>query len=183
MMSGPGTCSSRARWAKGGRKRAASVCGSAVGVRQAEREDPLGVGWQLAARRPAGDGIGDPVELVEKPRDRVARRVEVDGVVGPVAQEEEAQQVGRQELGHLVRRSADSLATCSSCARPRLRNSYGMLSGGSRSKTCRLIASARSREPPAVARSLPQPSIVAPIRPQRAAQSTFQTSLARPPKR
>ena len=56
-----------------------------------------------------------------------------------------------------------------------------MLSGGSRSKTRRLIASARSREPPAVARSLPQPSIVAPVRPQRAAQSTFQTSFARPP--
>ena len=38
---------------------------------------------------------------------------------------------------------------------PMLRNSYGKLSGGSRSKTSRLIASDRSREPPAVARSLP----------------------------
>ena len=65
---------------------------------------------------------------------------------------------------------------------PMFRNSYGTLSGGSRSNTRRLMASARSREPPAVARSLPQPSIVAPVRPQRAAQSTFQTSLARPPK-
>ena len=38
---------------------------------------------------------------------------------------------------------------------PMLRNSYGKLIGGSRSNTSRAIASERSREPPAVARSLP----------------------------
>ena len=39
---------------------------------------------------------------------------------------------------------------------PMFRNSYGTLSGGSRSNTSRAIASLRSRDPPAVARSLPQ---------------------------
>src|ERR1035437_7757078 len=43
------------------------------------------------------------------------------------------------------------------------------------------MASERSRDPPAVARSLPQPSIVTPSRPHFAAHSRFQGSLARPP--
>ena len=62
-----------------------------------------------------------------------------------------------------------------------LRNSYGTLRGGSRSKTSRAIASQRSRDPPAVARSLPQPSIVTPKWLHLAAQSTLKGSLAAPP--
>ena len=89
--------------------------------------------------------------------------------------------VGRQDLRDLVRRGARALGRAHLLAAD-VEELVGMLSGGSRSKTRREIASARSREPPAVARSLPQPSIVAPTRPQRAAQSTFQTILARPPK-
>ena len=64
---------------------------------------------------------------------------------------------------------------------PMLRNSYGKLSGGSRSKTSRLIASDRSRDPPAVARSLPFGSIVTPNRLHCAAHSRFQGSFAAPP--
>ena len=64
---------------------------------------------------------------------------------------------------------------------PMLRNSYGTLSGGSRSNTSRAIASLRSREPPAVARSLPQASMVTPKSDHWAAQSRFQGSLAAPP--
>src|SRR4051812_12427718 len=61
-----------------------------------------------------------------------------------------------------------------------LRNSYGTLSGGSRSKTSRAIASDRSREPPAVDRSLPHGSIVTPKNDHWAAHSRFQGSFARP---
>src|SRR5215218_11469369 len=64
---------------------------------------------------------------------------------------------------------------------PTLRNSYGTLIGGSRSKTSRAIASERSREPPAVARSLPHGSIVTPNSDHWAAHSRFQGSLAAPP--
>ena len=64
---------------------------------------------------------------------------------------------------------------------PMLRNSYGKLSGGSRSKTSRAIASERSRDPPAVARSLPLGSIVTPNRLHCAAHSRFQGSFAVPP--
>ena len=62
-----------------------------------------------------------------------------------------------------------------------LRNSYGKLSGGSRSKTSRAMALLRSREPPAVARSLPFGSIVTPNRLHCAAHSRFQGSLPVPP--
>src|SRR5687767_16005119 len=62
-----------------------------------------------------------------------------------------------------------------------LRNSYGTLSGGSRSNTSRAIASDRSREPPAVARSLPLGSMVTPNSDHCAAHSRFQGSLAFPP--
>src|SRR5262249_30223536 len=55
------------------------------------------------------------------------------------------------------------------------------LSGGSRSNTSRAIASDRSREPPAVARSLPHGSIVTPNSDHWAAHSRFQGSLAAPP--
>ena len=104
-----------------------------------------------------------------------------DRLVRPVAQEQEARQGRRQDLRDLVSGGALALARCSSCV-PRCSGTRtGCSSGGSWSKTRRAIASARSRDPPAVARSLPQPSIVAPTRPQRAAQSTFQTILARPP--
>ena len=90
------------RWSEAG------GLGGRVGVRvdQAQGEDPVGVGRQLAARGLAGDGVGDAVELVEQARDGVARRIEVDGVVGPVAQEQEAQQRRRQQRGDLVRRRA-----------------------------------------------------------------------------
>jgi hypothetical protein len=64
---------------------------------------------------------------------------------------------------------------------PMFRNSYGILSGGSRSKTSRAIASDRSREPPAVARSLPFGSIVTPKCDHCAAHSRFQGSFALPP--
>ncbi|GIW20855.1 MAG: hypothetical protein KatS3mg065_1151 [Chloroflexota bacterium] len=65
---------------------------------------------------------------------------------------------------------------------PRLTNSYGTLSGGSRSKTSRAMASERSRDPPAVERSLPQGSMVTPKMLHWAAHSRFQGSFARPPK-
>ena len=65
---------------------------------------------------------------------------------------------------------------------PMLRNSYGKLSGGSASKTSRLMALLRSREPPAVARSFPFGSMVTPNRLHCAAHSRFQGSLAAPPK-
>ena len=64
---------------------------------------------------------------------------------------------------------------------PRFRNSYGKLSGGWRSNTSRAIASDRSRDPPAVARSLPLGSIVTPNRLHWAAHSRFHGSLAVPP--
>src|SRR3990170_6740272 len=64
---------------------------------------------------------------------------------------------------------------------PILRNSYGTLSGGSRSKISRAIASDRSREPPAVERSLPHGSIVTPRIDHWAAHSRFQGSFAAPP--
>src|SRR6186997_3454963 len=64
---------------------------------------------------------------------------------------------------------------------PMLRNSYGTLSGGSRSNTSRAIASDRSREPPAVDRSLPQGSIVTPNSDHCAAHSRFQGSFPLPP--
>src|SRR2546425_88508 len=64
---------------------------------------------------------------------------------------------------------------------PMFRNSYGTLSGGSRSKTSRAIASLRSREPPAVERSLPHGSIVTPNNDHWAAHSRFQGSLPAPP--
>src|ERR1041385_1898930 len=53
--------------------------------------------------------------------------------------------------------------------------------GGSRSKTSRAMASERSREPPAVARSLPHGSIVTPNSDHCAAHSRFQGSFAAPP--
>ena len=64
---------------------------------------------------------------------------------------------------------------------PMFRNSYGTLIGGSRSKTSRAIASDRSRDPPAVARSLPHGSIVTPNSDHCAAHSRFQGSFAAPP--
>src|SRR4051812_33405252 len=64
---------------------------------------------------------------------------------------------------------------------PMLMNSYGTLSGGSRSNTSRAIASARSRDPPAVDRSLPHGSIVTPNSDHWAAHSRFQPSFAVPP--
>src|SRR5688572_6306750 len=65
---------------------------------------------------------------------------------------------------------------------PMLRNSYGTLSGGSRSNTSRAIASDRSREPPAVDRSFPHGSIVTPSSDHWAAHSRFHGSFAEPPK-
>ena len=55
------------------------------------------------------------------------------------------------------------------------------MSGGSRSKTSRAMASERSREPPAVDRSLPHGSMVTPKSDHWAAHSTFQGSLPVPP--
>ena len=66
---------------------------------------------------------------------------------------------------------------------PMLRNSYGTLSGGSRSNTSRAIASRRSREPPAVERSLPHGSMVTPKSDHWAAHSRFQGSFAAPAER
>ena len=87
------------------------------GVDQAGPEDAVGFGRQLAAHRPAGDGGGDPVELVEEAGDGVALGIELDGAARLVAQEQEAQQLGRQQLRDLVRRRARPLATCSSSGR------------------------------------------------------------------
>ena len=64
---------------------------------------------------------------------------------------------------------------------PMLRNSYGTLSGGSRSNTSRAIASLRSRDPPAVDRSLPPGSMVTPKSDHWAAHSRFHGSFAAPP--
>ena len=64
---------------------------------------------------------------------------------------------------------------------PMLRNSYGTLSGGSRSNTSRAMASLRSRDPPAVERSLPHGSMVTPNSDHWAAHSRFQGSFAAPP--
>src|SRR5215207_6968323 len=55
-----------------------------------------------------------------------------------------------------------------------------MLIGGSRSKTSRAMASERSREPPAVARSLPFGSMVTPNSDHCAAHSRFHGSFAAP---
>ena len=70
---------------------------------------PLGVWRQLARTSLAGDRGGDPVELVEEARDGVALGIELDGLVRPVAQEQEAQQLGRQDLRDLVRGRAGPL--------------------------------------------------------------------------
>ncbi len=64
---------------------------------------------------------------------------------------------------------------------PMLRNSYATLSGGSRSYTSRAIASDRSRDPPAVERSLPHGSMVTPNSDHCAAHSRFHGSFAAPP--
>ena len=63
-----------------------------VWVGQAERENPLRVGWQLAAGWSARDRVGYSVVLIEQPGNGVAGRIEVDRVVGSVAQEKEAQE-------------------------------------------------------------------------------------------
>ncbi len=83
--------------------------GVGVGVDEALAQDRARVGRQLAADGLAGDGRGDPVELVEQARDRVAFGVELDGPARLVAQEQEAQQLGRQQVGDLVRRGAGPL--------------------------------------------------------------------------
>ena len=54
------------------------------------------------------------------------------------------------------------------------------MAGGSRSKTSRLMASLRSRLPPFVARSLPQPSMLTSNRLHLAAQSTLNGQLGAP---
>jgi hypothetical protein len=64
---------------------------------------------------------------------------------------------------------------------PTRRNSYGRLRGGVTSKTSRASASERSRDPPAVARSLPAASIVTPKSRHFATQWRFHGSFARPP--
>ncbi len=76
-------------------------------------------GPAAARRAPARPATarGDAVELVEQPGDGVALRVELDGRAGLVAQEQEAQQLGRQDVGDLVGRGAGALARCSSSCR------------------------------------------------------------------
>ena len=64
---------------------------------------------------------------------------------------------------------------------PTFRNSYMTLIGGSRSNTSREMASLRSRDPPFVPRSLPQPSMVTPINDHLAAHSTLNGIFAFPP--
>ena len=80
-----------------------------LGVDQAGPEDALGVRRQLAAHLAARRGRGDPVELVEEPGDGVALRVELEGPARLVAQEEEADELRRQQVGHLVGRRAAAL--------------------------------------------------------------------------
>ena len=115
--SGPGTWSSSARWPKAGRNRAASAVGSASGSAR------------LSAKMRSGSGGSSPRDGLPATASAIRsnssnRRgivspdgIEVDRVVRPVAQEQEAQQRRRQQRGDLVRRRPLALATCSSCGR------------------------------------------------------------------
>ena len=69
-------------------------------------EQALVVGRQLALDFAPGGRRGDPVELVEEARDRVALGVEVDHLAGPGPQEEETELLRRQNLGDGVGRHA-----------------------------------------------------------------------------
>ena len=90
------------------------VCGGSLGGDRAGEldvaEEPLGVRRQLAAVGSTGHGGGQLVELVEEARDRVrALGVELDGLVRAGPQEEEAERLRGQDLGHPVGRRAATL--------------------------------------------------------------------------
>ena len=133
---------------------------------------------ELALDLATGRRRGELVELVEQPRDRVgALGIEVDRVVRPR---------GAGTGSGAAPAAPTSAIACAAAPRPfdvdiflppMLRNSYGTFKGGSRSNTSRAIASDRSREPPAVARSLPFGSIVTPNSDHWAAHSRFQRQL------
>ena len=90
------------RWRKAGRKRAASSGRVGRRIDEAGSEDALRVGRQLAAHGMAGGRSRDSVELVEEPWDGVALGVEVEGASRLVAQEQEADELRGQQVGHLV---------------------------------------------------------------------------------
>ena len=106
----PGIWTSSARWAKAGRNSAG--LGRDVGVRVEERvaERRLVARRQLALDLAPRGRRRELVELVEQPRDRVgAVRIELDRLVRTRSQEEEAQLLGRDDLGDRVGRRADAL--------------------------------------------------------------------------
>ena len=155
-----------------------------VGVGRLERvaEDRLGrrrqAALDLAARRsprPAGRTRRTGAGSRRSRRDRTRSRTAGAGA-GRAAG---AARAGRPRRSGGPRRRGPSRST--SCGRRCSGTRTGTLSGGSRSKTSRAIVSARSRDPPAVERSLPHGSIVTPKMLHWAAHSRFQPSLPRPP--
>ena len=81
-----------------------------VGIQERVAERRLVAGRQVAPDLAARRRRRELVELVEQARDLVrGLGIEVDGVVGPVAQEQEAQLLGRHDLGDLVGGSAAAL--------------------------------------------------------------------------
>ena len=98
-----GTWDRNARWAKVGRKAAASAATSASGIAQGVAEDGCEARRQFALDLAPGGGRGELVELVEQARDRVrALGVEFDGLVRPRAEEERPELVRREHVDDLV---------------------------------------------------------------------------------
>ena len=117
-MSTPGIWISIARWAKAGRNAAGFGGDVRVRVEEGVAERRFVSGRQLALDLAAGRSRGELVELVEEPRDLVgAVGIEVDGVVRPMAQEQEAELLGRNDLGDRVRRGAHAPWTSTSSCR------------------------------------------------------------------
>jgi hypothetical protein len=76
------------------------------GVHEAGLEDTLGIGGQLAPVGQASRGRSEAVELIEQARDGVTVGIELERLLGLVPEEQEANELRRQQLGHLVGCSA-----------------------------------------------------------------------------
>ena len=99
-----------ARWPNAGRKSGRLRRDVRVRIEQRVAERRLVAGRQLAPDLATGRRGRELVELVEQARDLVgAVGIEVDGVVRPVAQEQEAELLGRHDLGDRVRGGAATL--------------------------------------------------------------------------